>query len=573
MRAAATLAQADLRSEAAGVSEFTVLEGDVLDVLTCIPSESVHCVVTSPPYWGLRDYGIEPSVWGGDRACDHEWGSQERGRRGDILPAEISEAGRLGTYEHQTGLNDGGRFCKRCEAWRGCLGLEPTPSLFVEHIVEVFRQVRRVLHPTGVLWLNMGDSYITEPHAQASPSFDPKYQRARDRSEGISANRSHSARQSGLKSKDLVMMPARVALALQADGWYLRDQVPWVKHNGMPGSQKDRPTSMVEYVYLLSKSESYFYDVEAGRLVASGAHDRGHGINPKAMGPNSRMRVDRDPAHQTPAKTRAKQNRSFSAAVKGLVGTRVRRNADWFFESIREVSAVGVGAMLAEDLGPLAFVVNPQPFLLEMCDSCEEIYDGKSFRALARFCVQCWETAPPDAKECNSCENQAFTRKCTCGKTTWVSHFATFSEHLVRPMIQLGSSQAGCCPACLSPYVRIVERPKVGNWNPQGDSQKKGCVAKMANWTKVDRPSPERDKRIDGYAASQPPGRKAHSISQMPGAHDRIGAKISPDGDQFSHTRASKTLAAAREKTGDHDIPFPAPQTLGFAPTCICHLQ
>ena len=134
-----------------------IICGDAREVLRTLPERSVHCVVTSPPYCGLRDYGLEPVVWGGD--CEHEWGEQrliETGRNDggrDI-------GGRGGNYQndgpHKAGASQGA-FCRRCDAWRGSLGLEPTPELYVEHIVEVMREVRRVLRDDGTLWLNMGD--------------------------------------------------------------------------------------------------------------------------------------------------------------------------------------------------------------------------------------------------------------------------------------------------------------------------------------------------------------------------------------------------------------------------------
>lgn len=241
------------------MAKYRLLVGDCREMLRTLPDESVHCVVTSPPYWGLRDYRLPPTVWGGDPDCDHEWGPQEKGKRKDILPAEESTAGRLGTHERATGLNDGGRFCVRCGAWRGQLGLEPTPELYVEHMVEVFREVRRVLRRDGTLWLNLGDCYNayngnrgTESRykgdrARMDPAFPSGY--------GLMAK--------GLKPKDLIGIPWRVAFALQADGWYLRSDIIWHKPNPMPESVWDRATKAHEYVFLLSKSERYYYDADA----------------------------------------------------------------------------------------------------------------------------------------------------------------------------------------------------------------------------------------------------------------------------------------------------------------------
>ena len=145
-----------------------ILEGDCRDVLRGLPADSVQMAVTSPPYWGLRDYGIPPSIWSDDPNCSHEWGdtisvnatnhttkarwNHTRNGRDELQPTE-KRVSWLRTEVKQ------GQFCQRCGAWAGAFGLEPTYQLYVDHAVEVFREVRRVLRPDGVLWLNIGDSY------------------------------------------------------------------------------------------------------------------------------------------------------------------------------------------------------------------------------------------------------------------------------------------------------------------------------------------------------------------------------------------------------------------------------
>ena len=243
-------------------------QGHVLDVLRKLPETSVHCVVTSPPYWGLRDYGLPPQVWGGEAGCGHAWGEEARktsspqrdhgvgGGFGETRGIEPSRAG-------MAFVASLGAFC-RCGAWRGSLGLEPTPELYVEHLVIVFREVRRVLRGDGTLWLNLGDSY--NGHAGGRKGLSRP---------DIAPQRS-GVNTPGLKPKDLVGIPWRVAFALQADGWYLRADIIWAKPNPMPESVRDRPTKAHEYVFLLSKSERYYYDakaiaepsIHAGRVVS-----------------------------------------------------------------------------------------------------------------------------------------------------------------------------------------------------------------------------------------------------------------------------------------------------------------
>jgi DNA modification methylase len=229
---------------------LTVWRGDCRDVMRQLPEASVQTVVTSPPYWGLRDYGIEPSVWGGDPDHEHAWGEAEgytghRGKRGQVPQTKNPKVG----YPQTTGESKQA-WCS-CGAWLGVLGLEPSIGLYVEHMVEVFREVWRVLRPDGTVWLNLGDSYNgTEPRA------------ANGRTNGTLVYRSAQAgtNEPTLKPKDLVMQPARVALALQDAGWWVRSDVIWHKTNPMPSSVDDRLTPSHEYVFLLSRAERYFYD-------------------------------------------------------------------------------------------------------------------------------------------------------------------------------------------------------------------------------------------------------------------------------------------------------------------------
>lgn len=235
-----------------------VICGDARRVLARLPAGSVQCCVTSPPYWGLRDYGVPPSVWGGRKGCRHRFGGLQRGRRRDLLPADRSRSdGRLDCDQRQgrAGL-DGGRFCCRCGAWCGCLGLEPTPELYVEHLVEVLEAVRRVLRKDGTLWLVLGDSYAA---ARPGRSFDQGEAWA-----GV-PERGGRARSMMVKQKDPVGVSWLVAFALRARGWWLRCDVIWAKPAPMPESVRDRPTRSHEYVFLLAPAACYFYDAETIR--------------------------------------------------------------------------------------------------------------------------------------------------------------------------------------------------------------------------------------------------------------------------------------------------------------------
>lgn len=201
-----------------------IILGSSLYALKELPSESIHCCVTSPPYWGLRDYGVD-----------------------------------------------------------GQLGLEKSPEEYTAKMVELFQEVRRVLCDDGTLWLNLGDCYATVGGKVGNcPGGGEQGEAWFSKGMMTSPNRMPI---DGLKPKNLVGIPWRVAFALQADGWYLRSDIIWHKPNCMPESIKDRPTKAHEYIFLLSKSERYFYDCEA--IKEQGKEDAGPQVAGWDMGPGS----------------------------------------------------------------------------------------------------------------------------------------------------------------------------------------------------------------------------------------------------------------------------------------------
>ncbi len=187
-----------------------ILIGDCRERLRELPDASVNCCVTSPPYFGLRDYGCE-----------------------------------------------------------GQMGLEPTPDEFVAGMVEVFREVRRVLRDDGTLWLNIGDSFAGSWGSQGHRETPAKPSRSSIANHPKGASYTGTIRQDGLKPKDLIGIPWMLAFALRADGWFLRSDIVWAKPNGMPESVQDRPTRSHEMVFLLSKSPRYYYDAERLRTPAA----------------------------------------------------------------------------------------------------------------------------------------------------------------------------------------------------------------------------------------------------------------------------------------------------------------
>jgi DNA modification methylase len=289
---------------------ITFLQGDVLETLPTIDAKKFRCCATSPPYYGLRDYGHA-----------------------------------------------------------GQIGLEETPAQYIAKLVTVFREVRRTLADDGTLWLNLGDSYAGSWGAQGREQSPGKHTynnsiisaRQIQAAQRKASNTGSLANTPGLKNKDLMGIPWRVAFALQADGWFLRSALPWIKRNCMPESVTDRPTSAVEYVFILSKSEDYHYNPDAIAMPATSSTEarmkqdieqqigteRANGgakTNGNFKAVCGRKRRG-DPDHKHP-------DRTGQNIPTGL--TRNRRNSDWFFESWQ--------GLYSEDEVPIALVVNPKPF-------------------------------------------------------------------------------------------------------------------------------------------------------------------------------------------------------------------
>lgn len=431
-----------------------------------LKDESVHCCITSPPYFGLRRYKIPDSIWdrdeivtysaGGEefinkidsKNCEHEW--TEGG--GGLLHENRNF--RTGTQEEVSGplvaVREGRKgndqFCLLCGAWKGQLGGEPSISLYVSHLVQIFREIRRVLRRDGVLWLNLGDSYASGKGSCYNPGGG-KTSLGQARKEAgvhpLHRKNVSELKKEGLKPKDLCEIPSEVVRALRDDGWWLRSRIPWLKRNSLPESVSDRPTVSVEYIFLLTKSPGYFYDAESIKIRASddthARYARGRSTHHKyadggsgnqtiaksfnhmigmpdnykgsipglkdGPGQDRRSKKDRLPGvhpKSTEPGTGIKANSSFEAAVKDVVGSRNRRNSDWFFESWQ-------GLLSDAEGDPLALIVNPQP------------YKG--------------------------------------------AHYSVFPEALIEPMIKAGTSECGCCRKCGSPWKREVEKTFV----PQQD--------------------------------------------------------------------------------------------------------
>lgn len=234
----------------------TLYCGDVRDVLPLLDEGIVQTCVTSPPYFGLRDYGT--AEWeGGDAECDHS------------LEAWAEDAGNVGPAalraNEAKSVRRAGHRCRHCGALRvdSQIGLEKTPQEFIAKMVEVFAEVRRVLRPDGTCWLNLGDSYAGMNNGY---SGDSRPSNAAGSASAGMGQRTMSQRRTvghGFKNKDLMLMPARTAIALCDAGWWIRQDIIWAKANPMPESVTDRCTKAHEYIFLMAKAARYFYDAEA----------------------------------------------------------------------------------------------------------------------------------------------------------------------------------------------------------------------------------------------------------------------------------------------------------------------
>jgi DNA modification methylase len=248
-----------------------IIFGDCRDTMRQLASEGVkvQMCVTSPPYFGLRDYGT--SSWeGGDPDCNHsismptKWNDPKRGT--SVLRPEVSHRGGDASHCHLCGA-------KRIDLQ---IGLEETPEQYIEAMVEVFRCVKDILADDGVLWVNIGDSYNT------SPAGNKTWGNGVGTNKAYEENQIHHGKKiiKSLKPKDLIGIPWMLAFALRADGWYLRQDIIWHKPNPMPESVQDRCTKAHEYIFLLSKSQKYFYDNEAIKVPVKedwGTRDRTNG--------------------------------------------------------------------------------------------------------------------------------------------------------------------------------------------------------------------------------------------------------------------------------------------------------
>lgn len=509
---------------------YKIHRGDVLSVLPTLQSGSVHCVFTSPPYWGgLRNYPIEPLVWPaveyspmpgvppiripGDPECQHEWQNFERvtDKRVGLGLEALGEKYRGGGHKlqqlspqwqnsvrrlrHSDKDFDpktearGNRYvtssstCTKCGAWRGNLGNEPNPEMFVGHLVLIFREVYRVLRDDGVLWLNLGDtsaaywgdgSAIDEGRPSRSDRTDLDY---------IQNERPtfHDAFDgNGIKDKDLVGIPWRVAFALQADGWYLRQDIFWRKLTWTPDSvngwrwehhrvRKGDQVVQCEGCDRCRKTDGMI--LRKGAWRPTRAHEMIFELTK-----STKYYCDREAVRQPPSESSLKRinQKSFSSQTGGD----------------KDYGTAGVARNRSSRVALEGFARNPGHNLITDWD--EHLFpDDDDLETV-------WIPKPTPTSE---------------------AHFAAFPYTLPMLGILAGTSEKGVCPQCGAPWARVVK----GDIEPQPSAG----TGSRPKYKEGDKNSPLR--RL---------GENTHSARQAGGR--------------------------------DHDNPFPFYETVSWRPTCKC---
>ena len=237
--------------------------GNCLDVLKTFPDESLDMCITSPPYWGLRDYGTEGQIWGGDDKCKHDFDKSKRklhsgswGKDDNVLPH----------YKNATELNweVEDSTCNKCGAWNGQLGLEPTPDMFVSNLCDIFDEIKRCLRPHGTCWVNLGDTYANSGHGKGTGSFKNK------NNPGTMTPKVKC----DLPQKCLVQIPSRFALEMTNRGWILRNEIIWHKPSCLPSPATDRFTVDFEKMFFFTKNKKYYFKQQFEELSYSYMKDK-----------------------------------------------------------------------------------------------------------------------------------------------------------------------------------------------------------------------------------------------------------------------------------------------------------
>ncbi|MBA7598390.1 hypothetical protein ES703_05405 [subsurface metagenome] len=459
-----------------------------------LPNESVQMVCTSPPYWGLRKYsGEQELIWGGEPTCEHDWISKNhkdtRGVEGSNL------AGRIPYKEGEARINYIDGFCSLCGAWKGAYGLEPTPEMYIEHTIEILREIRRVLRKDGVCFWNIGDSYATSPAGNKEMKAWKDEQTGKSGRYRLENYRRDLPKDFGnLKPKDLCLIPFRVAIAAQEDGWWVRSVIIWSKPNPMPESVTDRPTESHEYILMLTKSGTSQYwthrDHESTRTQPKPDYRWQKHSEPdmkaiaKEIGGMSQRTVweERDGEDRGWREAAERQHSTILEETdikpegwtpKNKMGwdrVNLWKGHDYYWDAdaVREKTELEADVHWPASRGKKSQLNAGQPIKSGTWDMSDERY-----RPAHRNIRSVWEFPTQPYPE---------------------AHFAVFPEKLPEICIKAATPEVGCCSKCGAPWERITETSykqhrQKGKWedrlqNPDGYNRSPG-MSKYGTATKI----------------------------------------------------------------------------------------
>ncbi|MEM3744658.1 MAG: site-specific DNA-methyltransferase [Candidatus Micrarchaeaceae archaeon] len=248
------------------INKLTIYNMHVLDALKQITDNSIDCIVTSPPYYGLRFYGNEANaIWDADPNCQHDFSIAKpmdlihENRNNRIGTQEEVAANPTGTTYIRKMHDESGLFCSKCGAWQGQLGLEPDYKMYLNHLLQITAELKRILKPTGTLWWNMGQTYAENKQGKTDKKVSDYVK--------DSQNNLHKFSQEGIADKSLMQLPERLSIRMvDEQGWILRNVMIWHKKSAMPSSVKDRLSNRYEYIYFFVKNRKYFFNLDAIRV-------------------------------------------------------------------------------------------------------------------------------------------------------------------------------------------------------------------------------------------------------------------------------------------------------------------
>ena len=425
----------------------TFFEGNARVVLREFPVDFFHCAMTSPPYFGLRSYDGGAEVWDGDEVCEHEWGEERRIHTGGEQRNSPNSQRNGRDFSGQNTVRAGsargaGRFCIKCGAWRGQLGAEPTPELYIQHLIQIMREVRRVLRPDGVFWLNIGDSWASgqgtcfNPGGGSSSLIGHAHLKS-ESSYQLDRHNKSDLIQRGVKPLDVELVPEQLVLAARDDGWYVRSVLIWAK--GVSLSDEYNGNPMPESV------NGWRWERHRVRLSA-----RTRGSNEESMPPQSHHSGQvphRDGSFNKPSDTVWQDCLGCPKCEPN--GGYVLRKGSW-----RPTDSYEHVLMLTKTNS-------------YFCDREAVVERGVYPAGERRSGGDDHKSLNAGSRTTEGLHNKDWVgnggrnlRSVLAIPTTGskIKHFATFPPRLVEPLVKAATSEKGCCYVCGSPWARIVER-------------------------------------------------------------------------------------------------------------------